>query len=199
MNRKRWMKKTNKQSMVEELFKRRANGIFTTAIVPVIKMYANIIFFLSENLMKKKYTWEPEVIACCIILLARWPGTYKYIRRSELLLLPSVSTLRSYIGKLTGDIGFTPIVEKKLISLAATLGEQEKEVSLEIDVMAIDPKMRKIKHWDRIVGQVNMGGVLVVQVGKPILAKRLLAFHMTHINGVYMSCCIFLRRAINSS
>jgi hypothetical protein len=65
--------------------------------------------------------------------------------------------------------------------------------------MAIDPKMRKIKQWDIIVGQVNMGGVLVVQVGKPILAKRLLAFHMTHINGVYMSCCIFLRRAINSS
>jgi hypothetical protein len=29
--------------------------------------------------------------------------------------------------------------------------------------MAIDPKMRKIKQWDRIVDQVNTGGVLVVQ------------------------------------
>jgi hypothetical protein len=93
--------------------------------------------------MKKKFTWEPEVIACCIILHARSPGTYKYMRRSKLLLLPSVSTLRSYIGKSTGDVGFTPIAEKRLTSLAAILGEQEKEVSLEIDEMALDPKMKK--------------------------------------------------------
>jgi hypothetical protein len=92
-----------------------------------------LIFDQAENLMKKKYTWEPEVIACCIILHARSPGTYKYIRRSKLLLLPSVSTLRNYIGKSTGDVGFTQIAEKRLISLAATLDEQEKEVSLEID------------------------------------------------------------------
>jgi hypothetical protein len=52
--------------------------------------------------------------------------------------------------------------KKRFISLAATLDEHEKEVSLEIDEMAIDPKMRKIKQWDRIVGQVNTGGVLVV-------------------------------------
>ncbi|KZS08308.1 Uncharacterized protein APZ42_027789 [Daphnia magna] len=140
----------------------------------------------AENLMKKnKYTWEPEVIACCIILHARSPGTYKYIRRSKLLLLPSVSTLRSYIGKSTGDVGFNPIAEKRLTSLAAILGEQEKEVSLEIDKMAIDPKMRKIKQWDRIVGQVNTGGVLAIQDGKPILANRLLAFHMTGLSTAF--------------
>ncbi|KAK4024551.1 hypothetical protein OUZ56_009973 [Daphnia magna] len=77
-----------------------------------------------ENLMKKKYTWEPEVIACSMILYARSPGTYKYIRRSKLLLFPSVSTLRSYIGKSTGDVGFTPIAEKRLTSLAAILVKQ---------------------------------------------------------------------------
>jgi hypothetical protein len=93
--------------------------------------------------MKKKFTWEPEDIACCIILHARSPGTYKYMRRSKLLLLPSVSTLRSYIGKSTGGVGFTPIAEKRLTYLAAILGEQEKEVSLEIDEMALDPKMKK--------------------------------------------------------
>jgi hypothetical protein len=144
-----------------------------------------LIFDQAEHLMKKKYTWEPEVIACCIILHARSPGTYKYICRSKLLLLPSVSTLRSYIGKSTGDVGFTQIAGKRLISLVATLGEQEKEVSLEIDEMAIDPKMRKIKQWDRIVDQVNTGGVLVVQDGKPILANRLLAFHMTGLSTAF--------------
>lgn len=56
------------------------------------------------------------------------------------LCCPSVSTLRSYIGKSTGDVGFTPIAEKRLASLAATLDEQEKEVSLEIDEMAIVKK-----------------------------------------------------------
>lgn len=48
-----------------------------------------------------------------------------------------------YIGKLTGGVGFTPIAEKRLTSLAAILGEQEKEVSLEVDEMALDPKMKK--------------------------------------------------------
>jgi hypothetical protein len=107
------------------------------------------------------------------------------MRRSKLLLLPSVSTLRSYIGKSTGGVGFTPIAEKRLTSLAAILGEQEKEVSLEVDEMALDPKMKKIKQWDRIVGQVHTGGVLVIQDGKPILANRLLAFHMTGLSTAF--------------
>ncbi|EFX64788.1 hypothetical protein DAPPUDRAFT_117858 [Daphnia pulex] len=91
------------KSMVEELSKRRANK----------EIMAVLLLNQVENLMKKKFTWEPEVIACCIILHARSPGT--------------VSTLRSYIGKSTGGVGFTPIAEKRLTSLAAILGEQEKE------------------------------------------------------------------------
>ena len=87
--------------------------------------------------MKKKFTWEPVVIACCIIFHARSPGTYEYIRRSKLLLLSSVSTLRSYIEKWARDVGFTPITEKRVTSLASSLGEQEKVViSLEVDGMA---------------------------------------------------------------
>jgi len=95
------------------------------------------------------------------------------------MLLPSASTLRSYIGKSTGDVGFTPVAEKRLQLLAINLSEQEKEVSIEVDEMSLEPKMKKIRQWDRIVGQVNSGGILVIQDGKPILANRLLAFHMT--------------------
>ncbi|KAK4030658.1 hypothetical protein OUZ56_023931 [Daphnia magna] len=184
--------KEKNQSMVEELSKRRDNK-------EIMEMF---LLNQAENLMKKiKYTCEPEVIACCIILHARSPGTYKYIRRSKLLLLSSVSTLRSYIGKSTGDVGFTPIAEKRLTSLAAILGEQEKEVSLEIDEMAIDPKMRKIKQWDRIVGQVNTGGVLALQDGKPILANRLLEFHITGLSTAFKFpvAYFFVRRLMATS
>ena len=75
---------------------------------------------------KKKFTWEPEVMASCIILHARSPGTYKYIHRNKLMLLPSACTLKSYIGKSTGDVGFTSVVEKRLKSLAINLSEQKK-------------------------------------------------------------------------
>lgn len=101
------------------------------------------------------------------------------------MLLPSASTLRSYIGKSTGDVGFTPVAEKRLQLLAINLCEQEKEVSIEVDEMSLEPKMKKIRQWDRIVGQVNSGGILVIQDGKPILANRLLAFHMTGLSTAF--------------
>lgn len=82
---------------------------------------------------EKKFSWEPEVVASCFILHARSPGTYKYIRRSKLMILPSVSTLKSYIGKSTEDVGFTPLTDKRLKSLAINLSEQEKDVSIEVD------------------------------------------------------------------
>lgn len=137
-------------------------------------------------MMKNKFSWEPEVIASCIILHVRSPGIYKYICRSKLMFLPCVSTLRSYIGKsTTGDVGFPPLAEKRLKSLAINLREQEKEVSIEVDEMSLDPKMKKIRQWDRIVGQVNSGGVLVIQDGTPILDNRLLAFHMTGLSTAF--------------
>jgi hypothetical protein len=51
--------------------------------------------------------------------------------------------------------------------------------------MSLDPKMKKIRQWDRMVRKVNYGGVLVIQDGKPILANRLLAFH---IPGLSTAC-----------
>lgn len=101
------------------------------------------------------------------------------------MLLPSASTLRSYIGISTGDVGFTPVAEKRLQLLAINLCEQEKEVSIEVDEMSLEQKMKKIRQWDRIVGQVNSGGILVIQDGKPILANRLLAFHMTGLSTAF--------------
>jgi hypothetical protein len=56
-------------------------------------------------------------------------------------LLPSVYTSRKYIRKFTGDVGFTASAEKRLTSFTATLTKQKNEVSLEIDKMAIDPKI----------------------------------------------------------
>jgi hypothetical protein len=59
-------------------------------------------------------------------------------------LLASVFyTSRKYIRKFTGDVGFTASAEKRLTSFTATLTKQKNEVSLEIDKMAIDPKIKK--------------------------------------------------------
>lgn len=66
-------------------------------------------------------------------------------------------------GNITRYFGFTAIAEKSLTSLAATLNKKEKEVSLEIDKMGIDPNIKQ-KQWGRIVGQVNKGGVRLIQM-----------------------------------
>ena len=94
------------------------------------------------------------------------------------------------------------MAEKRLQFLAINLSKQEKEVSIEVDEMSLEPKM---KQWDRIFGQVNSGGILVIQDGKPILANRLLAFHMTGLStshdwtfGIQMYCGILFCPTTNS-
>lgn len=100
-------------------------------------------------MMKNKFSWEPEVIASCIILHVRSPGIYKYICRSKLMFLPCVSTLRSYIGKsTTGDVGFPPLAEKRLKSLAINPSGRfvSRLVTIEKFLRNVVPLMQEATH-----------------------------------------------------
>jgi hypothetical protein len=47
-------------------------------------------------------------------------------------------------GNITRYFCFTAIAEKRLTSLAASLNKKEKEVSIEIDKLGIDPNIKKM-------------------------------------------------------
>lgn len=111
------------------------------------------------------------------------------------MLLPSVYTLRSYVVKSTGDVGITPVKKKnRLKSLAINLSKQEKEVSkevsIEVDEMYLHKKMKFIRQWDGISGQVKNGGVLVIQDVKTYSSQPSVSLsHGWTFNRFRMSCC----------
>jgi hypothetical protein len=59
------------------------------------------------------FRWNQEVIKNCIILHARGPGSYEYLRKSGMVLLPfSHKTLRRYTGSSTVDVRLTDLALK---------------------------------------------------------------------------------------
>lgn len=94
------------------------------------------------------------------MLQARSPGVYAYLRGTKIMMLPSRKTLRTYIGKSTGDVGITEPVRQRLKMERENLFENERRISLEVDEMAIGPKSTLFKQWDRMAGEEHSGGIL---------------------------------------
>jgi hypothetical protein len=142
---------------------------------------------------KNGFRWNQEVIKNCIILHARGPGSYEYIRKSGMVLLPSPKTLRRYTGSSTADVGLTDLAVKALKAKKEEL-EQEikwilgKKVHIVVDEVAIKPDECYLPNVDKFVGHVDMAGVVQPkEVGK--LANKLLTFA---INGLSHSFCIIV-------
>ncbi|KZS08462.1 Uncharacterized protein APZ42_027534 [Daphnia magna] len=136
---------------------------------------------------KKGHRWSQEVIRFCIILHGRSPGAYNMLRKSGMVNLPSVKTLRSYLGISTLDVGFTDIVKKALIAKLEELGNcYGKNVNLALDGVAIKPDESYMKNVDKLIGHVDMADIAVPKDNKK-LANKLLTFA---INGLANPFCI---------
>ncbi|XP_045027095.1 uncharacterized protein LOC123470621 [Daphnia magna] len=138
---------------------------------------------------KNGYRWHQEVIRQCIILQARSPGAYECLRKSGMVILPSPKTLRSYLGSSTMDVGVTDIVKEamkaKIEELGGGLGIH---VNIALDEVAIKPNETYVKHADKLVGHVDMAGIVEAK-DKEKLANKLLTFA---INGLANSFCIIV-------
>ena len=82
-----------------------------------------------------------ETIRNCIILCTKSPVAYQYIRRSGMFILPSKETLRSYMGRSSGEVGVTALVKERLKEELKDLNEFGKRCSLQIDEMSFKPGM----------------------------------------------------------
>lgn len=138
-----------------------------------------------QNLGKKRNTWDPEVIKRCIIMQARAPGFYEYQRR-RFTRLPCRNTLRTYLGKSTGEVGVTRSIRARLAMERKFLKDCEAHVSIQVDEMSLKAKRKLNKQWDKLVGAVDTGGILKRKRNgnRHLLANRLLAFV---INGLSTS------------
>ncbi|KZS05244.1 Uncharacterized protein APZ42_031633 [Daphnia magna] len=92
-----------------------------------------------------------------------------------------------YLGISTLDVGFTDIVKKALIAKLEELGNcYGKNVNLALDEVAIKPDKSYMKNVYKLIGHVDMAGIVVPKDNQK-LANKLLTFA---INGLANPFCI---------
>ena len=63
----------------------------------------------------KTARWNETTLKHFIILHTKIAGYYKFLRRLKILHLPCQNTLSTYTGKLLGEVGFTSLLEKRIL------------------------------------------------------------------------------------
>ena len=108
------------------------------------------------------------------------------MRKNEVALLPSPKTLKAYTRSSRADVGFTDLIKERLLMEKKNLTEQQLKVHLIVDEAAIKPVEAYMKNVDKLVGHVDMAGV-VEPVEEGALVNKLLTFV---INGLSKSFSI---------
>lgn len=97
--------------------------------------------------------------------------------------LPNKTTLRSYTGKSTGEVGFTPLVERRLEMEKKKIDDDRKLIgNLQIDGMTTKKGKRYHRNFGRTYGNVDMGGIVQ---GSNALANQMLCFVFTGMQDNY--------------
>jgi hypothetical protein len=111
---------------------------------------------------------------------AKSAGYYKFLRRLRILHLPCQTTLSAYTGKSLGEVGFTSLVEKRILEEVKKLDEVEKFGTIAVDEMTIKPMLKYKRNHGRHFGKVDMGEVVTDESGR--LANKVLAYVFTGLN-----------------
>ena len=119
--------------------------------------------------------WNSISIPHCIILQARAPGAYEFMRKSGMFHLPTKDTLRAYTGRSTLESGVSPLVIKRLQIEFAKLKDIETHGSLILDEMTVAPSETYIANLQKFCGPVDMAGVIDAEDPNR-LANRMLGF-----------------------
>ncbi|XP_037523600.2 DNA transposase THAP9 [Rhipicephalus sanguineus] len=134
--------------------------------------------FLQEQLVllsAKKKHWREETIRNCVLWHGKSPSGYRLLRETGVLVLPSRSTLKRYIGACTGQV-VSSLIKKRLHVEAKLHNEQARCGSLVMDEMSIKQAMTYQKHSDTVHGLVDLGGAEEDYGLEDQLATHLLCF-----------------------
>lgn len=131
---------------------------FVDVVADAHQNKAKAVFIVDQvtNYGKKRPTWSETTVRYCVILRNLSTKAYEYVR-SEHLRLPCRNTLQKYIGSVTGEIGFSPLVHYRLkIELQGLPTSQSKVCSLVVDEMHIKQKLEYNKQRDAFIADVSM-------------------------------------------
>lgn len=106
--------------------------------------------------MKKKHrAWFQDEKKLSLILYYKSPSAFKYLRR--LIVLPSVSTIKQWVGKSKFMPGLNKYFFQQVKLKISTLPEINKKAILSFDEMAIKEYLEYSKYLDLIEGFEDLG------------------------------------------
>jgi len=111
----------------------------------------------SEYKNSKSMKWHPLFIKWSLYLKHLSGKSYKLLRKSGCIKLPSESTLRDYTHYIPAKIGFLTEVDQNLVDTAFLSNKLNKYVILVMDEMHIKHDLVYDKHNGSLIGFVNLG------------------------------------------
>ena len=110
---------------------------------------------------KRQIKWHPMMIRWCLSLKLLSTASYRALRSSNLLVLPSERTLRDYTHLVQAKPGFQPDLDKQLCRDAKidTIPEHQKYVCIVFDEVKVKEDLIYNKYSSKILGFVRLGEV----------------------------------------
>ncbi|XP_064468483.1 uncharacterized protein LOC135379168 [Ornithodoros turicata] len=150
-----------------------------------------------EYLLKIKPHWSEETVRNCILWNARSPAAYRYVRDAKFLKLPSLSTLKRYVGPCTGD-AVTSLIQQRLVQEAGRHGPEALRGSLILDEMSIEQCESYQRQGDVVHGLVDLGGRERELGLETTLATHLLCFIFVGLSTQYrIPVSYYFTKALN--
>jgi len=146
---------------------------------------------------RENYRWSEFTIRKCIIWKAKSPRAYEMARQSNLISLPSYSTLQRYIGPSSLKEGFSPLIKKRLEEEIKLLTPEEKLCTIMFDEMSIKPQCKFVKQVGRVIGRASLWNRNKFESAP--LANKLLCFVLTGLTFHYrIPVAYFLTKDLDS-
>jgi hypothetical protein len=140
----------------------------------------------------RQMRWHPALIKWCLSLKMLSSSSYRALRSSGILVLPSERTLRDYTHWMKSDPGFSDSVDRELVKEAKIdhVADFQKHVCLVFDEVRIKEDLVYDKHSLKIIGFVDLGNVSNqllrlqrLETGRmeQCIAKHMLVFMMRNL------------------
>lgn len=116
--------------------------------------------FVKMQILRKRNSrksWTREEQNFALSVFYKSPSAYKFLRNSKNMNLPSLSTIRRWVGNSKCKPGFSPGIFKQLKNKANVLSEQERYCTLIFDEMKIKNYLEYSKFLDIIEGFEDLG------------------------------------------
>ena len=103
--------------------------------------------------------FHPMIIRYCLSLATKSPSVYEEMRKSGVLVLPSLRTLRDYKNYIRPTTGFHKDVISELKCETKDYDRKQRYVSLLIDEMKIKSNLVFQKGTNELIGFIDLGDI----------------------------------------